>query len=258
MGASNSRAAQLRATLRVPIAGAYARSAGVIGTLMLDYSETMNGCGGGGVDKPACCTSLNAFRVPWPCHCCGGDCACCPHSPRGDAWDRALANGFGALLAEASAIAGTFRLGASGYVALAELAAVRARALEEQWTPRANAFLAAFGLRAAAFAWVEDTRDDKGNKTGEVTRTALQFYSGAAQPGAFGVPQVAPGFAPAFGALPQGVAYNSFPEYGVSPQPAFGVQPAHAPQGGGGFYPAPAAAPSYGTAETGSAKVIAM
>jgi hypothetical protein len=253
MGASNSRAAQLRATLRVPLTGAYARSAGVIGTLTLDYSETMNGCGGGGggVDKPACCTSRAAFRVPWPCHCCGADCACCLHAPRGAAWYRALAGGgVGALLADASAIAGAYRLGASGYVALAELAAARGLALEAQWTPRANAFLAAFGLHAAAFAWVEDRRDDKGNKTGEVTRTprtALQFYNGVAQPGAVAVT------APAYGALPQGVTYSSFPE--SSPQPAFGVQPVYVPQG---FYPAPAAAVNYGTAETGAAKVLAM
>jgi hypothetical protein len=78
-----------------------------------------------------------------------------------------------------AAIAGGASRYVSSYVELAALAAARSRALDEQWTPRANAFLRAYGLRAAVYSWIEERRDDKGNKTGEAARCAVQFYNAA-------------------------------------------------------------------------------
>jgi hypothetical protein len=236
---------QIRSTLRYPISPKFP---GVIGTLALDYGETMNGCGGSGLDKPACCVSHNMYRIPWPCHCCGADCFCCPHSPRGSAWDAALAGGFTSLLSEAATITATIRLGASGYIALAELAAMRGRVLQEQWVPRANAFLAQYHLRTDAFAWVEDTHDDKGNKTGEVLRSALQFYSGVAQPGVYYAPpgmgqEYAPQPGAYFGA-PQPVTYGAPLGYGATLVTPLPYSPAGASmqQPTPGFYPAPSPA----------------
>jgi hypothetical protein len=59
------------------------------------------------------------------------------------------------------------------------LGAARTALFRAQWTPRANAFLARFGLSVQNYNWIEDRRDDKGNKTGEVLKSALQVYRGA-------------------------------------------------------------------------------
>ena len=99
-----------------------------------------------------------------------------------------MAGGFGALLAQAGQLA----MAAVGGVAAGGLTAdgqrlpphvllghARAALFAEQWTPRANAFLRAYGLRAAVYSWIEERRDDKGNKTGEAARCAVQFYNAA-------------------------------------------------------------------------------
>jgi hypothetical protein len=51
------------------------------------------------------------------------------------------------------------------------------RLLLQGWVAQANAYLAPFGLETRAYNWVEERRDDKGNKVGEVLRCALQFYA---------------------------------------------------------------------------------
>jgi hypothetical protein len=187
MGAKPSREeVALRGILAAPLAGVDARLAGVIGTLSLDV-EVEDSCWCTCKSSPIwCCCGRGEFRVPWPCHCCGADCCCCPHAPRGDAWEAALAGGFRALLKEAGAAVHASAgqrfsamdlegrpVGVTQNVLLANARAT----LLQAWSARALPLLAPFGLSVSAFNWVEDRRDDKGNKTGEVLRCALQFYS---------------------------------------------------------------------------------
>jgi hypothetical protein len=46
------------------------------------------------------------------------------------------------------------------------------------WVIRANEFLRPHSLSVAVYNWIEQTRDDKGNQTGEILRCAVQVYAG--------------------------------------------------------------------------------
>ena len=244
MGAAPSREAQvLRAELHPPLTGAAAAAAGVIGTYSLDVELESPACGSAYRSSPIwCCCGREEFRVPWPCHCCGANCLCCPHAPRGEAWESALAGGFRAQLKEAgrmvarSAEQRYSALGAEGRPvsdAQQNVLVGNARGLLLQgWVAQANAFLAPFGLSTQAFNWVEDRRDDKGNKTGEVLRCALQFYQ---RPASL-APLLAGGGAGAGAVAP-------FPQLalGGPPAPAITAGTAPPPQ----FFPPPQQAPQY-------------
>ena len=188
------------------------REAGVIGTLMLNPNDAVTTCSLLGCLYDACCPfpfrslddpfensfpvdctwvtadreqgcfSRDAFNVPFPCHCCGADCVCCPHSPRGGAWEAALASGFGPLLAEAGPLARSIKLSSpdvgAAYGGLAELVHARESLLNTHWVPRANAVLLAHGLRVAAFSYAYKKPNDKG-WGGWSSRCVLQFYDNA-------------------------------------------------------------------------------
>ena len=174
----------------VPLVGAKARRAGVVGTIALDLVINPNFCCLGpfyGSDI-WCFFYRGQFRVPWPCHCCGAECCCCPHLPHSPAFDQAMTRGLRELIAEAGQLAVAEaalpqHLDAARAAFQSEvpqmhyvLGLARDMLLKQRWTPRANALLASLGLRVAVFNWVEDQRDDKGNKIGELLRSALQFY----------------------------------------------------------------------------------
>lgn len=211
MGAKPSREViALRSVLGEPLKGADAARAGVIGTLSLD-SEVEDACFTTYKSSPIwCCCGRGEFRVPWPCHCCGADCCCCPHAPRGDAWEAALAGGFRSLLKEAGSAVdasaaqrfSAMDLEGQGVAVNQNVLLANARAaLLQAWSARALPALAPFGLSVRAYNWVEDRRDDKGNKVGEVLRCALQFYAvpqlSAPLLGQEAAPAAAPGFYPA-------------------------------------------------------------
>ena len=181
---------------------AAAREAGAIGALTLDSNVAVNTCSllqaccgefpclddsvcctWETVDRETCCFSRDAFHVPFPCTCCGADCACCPHSPRGGAWEAALANGFGPLLAEAGPLARSIKLSSPDHRGLAELAHARAALLNTHWVPRANAVLSGSGLRVAVFSYVFVKLKSQG-KGGWSSRCVLQFYDNAVAAGA--------------------------------------------------------------------------
>lgn len=182
----SSEVATLRSTLSPPFSGSSAAAMGVVGTYSLDV-EVEDTCFSTHRSSAICCgAGRGEFRVPWPCHCFGADCCCCPHSPRGAAWGAALAGGFHALLLEAghmvarSADQRYSAVGVEGQAVHAPQNLLLANARQQLlagWLPRANAFLLPYGLSCRAFNWVEDRRDDKGNKTGEVLRCAVQFYA---------------------------------------------------------------------------------
>jgi len=177
MGAQSSTEQALRSTLRPPLSGG---GQGIVGTLKLDAELNRGNCGDTHTCSDIwCCFYRGQFRVPWPCNCCGADCCCCPHSPRGPAWEMALAAGFGQLLAEAGAIAMATPPFASGEsVSVLVLLGTAREAALAPWAVRANDFLRQHGLSVAVFNWIEATRDDKGNQTGEVLRCAVQVYAG--------------------------------------------------------------------------------
>jgi len=187
MGAApSSEAALLRSALAAPLQGAAARELGVIGTLALDVEVESTCCSQYKASPIWCCCGRGEYRVPWPCHCCGAECVCCPHAPKGAAWEAALRGGLDALLREAgqavarSADQRYAAVGRSGQPVGVPQTVLMANAralLLQDWLPRANALLQGHGLACAGFNWVEDRRDDKGNKTGEVLRSALQFYA---------------------------------------------------------------------------------
>lgn len=186
------------------------REAGVIGTLMLDPNDAVttfsclqclfNGCcpfqvcldpnedscpvdcTWATVNRATCFSREDAFHVPFPCSCCGADCVCCPQSPRGGAWEAALASGFGPLLAEAGPLARSIKLISPNYGAayggLAELVHARELLLNTHWVPRANAVLLAHGLRVAAFSYAFVMPPDKGYG-GWGSCSVLQFYDNA-------------------------------------------------------------------------------
>ena len=210
MGGKPSREeVALRSVLGAPLTGAAARAAGVVGTLSLDREVEDLCCLPSFKSSPIwCCCGRGEFRVPWPCNCCGADCCCCPHAPRGDAWQAALAAGFGALLLEAGRAADASAsqrysaqdLEGRPVVTNQNVLLANARAtLLQAWSARALPALAPFGLAVRAFNWVEDRRDDKGNKTGEVLKCALQFYA---------VPEAA---APLLGGAQAGAVPGFFP-----------------------------------------------
>ena len=181
----------------VPLSFAAAREAGVIGALMLDSNEAVADfsllkclcdwpcldqndsvcCTWEKDDRATCCYSR--VYVPFPCNCFGADCVCCPHSPRGGAWDAALASGFGPLLAEAAPLARSVKLGSTDYRGLAELARARAVLLNTQWVPRANAVLSGSGLRVAVFSYAFAHPASTGGRRNWGTRCVLQFYVSA-------------------------------------------------------------------------------
>ena len=211
----------LRSQQQQPLMGRSAASLGVVGTFALDADYNASYIFGSGyISSPLCCSSYRGdFRVPWPCHCCGADCVCCPHSPRGAAFDAAMAGGFAMLLAEAGQLA----MGAIGGVAAGGVTAdgqrvpphvllgsARAALFAERWTPRANALLRNYGLRAAVFNWIHVRHDDKGNRTGEAARCAVQIYDAAAFDGAGGLGVVVAGLT---GAVQQPM-YAQQPFYG--------------------------------------------
>jgi hypothetical protein len=180
----------------LPLAHSAAREAGALGALTLDANEAVatyslfGACFPCLVDdtSPACCTcestdretcfSREGFYVPFPWSCCGADCACCPSAPRGEAWQAALAGGFGPLLAEAGPLARSVKLTTPDYDGLVALAQARAALLSTHWLPRANAVLAGHGLRAAAFSYVFVKVRSEG-RGGWGSRTVLQFYDDA-------------------------------------------------------------------------------
>lgn len=188
MGAAPSMEAQaLRAELQAPLRGAAAAAAGVLGTYALDVELESPTCGPTYRSSPIwCCCGREEFRVPWPCHCCGANCVCCPHSPRGAAWEAALAAGFAPMLRDAGAMVARSagqRYSAQGAdgrpVGDVEQNVILANARSQllaQWQAHANAFLAPFGLSVRAWNWIEERRNDKGAKTGEVLRCAVQVY----------------------------------------------------------------------------------
>ena len=175
-----------------PLMDSAAREAGVIGSLKLDANEGIVTISLMAAIFPLCirseecvcctiavthrgaCLSRDSFRLPFPCTCCGADCACCPHSPRGVAWKAALADGFDALLAEAGPLARSVKLGALDYRGVAQLNHARLALLNSNWVPRANAVLLRHGVRVAVFSW-SDKIAEKG-VGGWSTTTALQFY----------------------------------------------------------------------------------
>jgi hypothetical protein len=182
----------------VPLSSAAAREAGVIGALMLDSNEAVADfsllkclcdwpcvdqndsvcCAWEKDDRATCCFSR--VYVPFPCNCFGADCACCPHSPRGGAWETALASGFGPLLAEAAPLARSVKLGSTDYRGLVELARARAVLLNTNWVPRANALLSGCGLRVSAFSYAFAHPLSTGGRRNWGTRCVLQFYDSAA------------------------------------------------------------------------------
>lgn len=177
MGSAPSR--PLYGSAHAPLVGDAARAAQVIGTYALD-AELEESCCCNWTSSPICCCHHRGeFRVPWPCNCCGADCCCCPHSPRGAAWAAASAGVFPSLLAEGGQLAVSIaRAPRAPGPQLVAVGLERSEAFAQRWTPRANAMLAPYGLHCAVFHWVEDRRDDKGNKTGEVLKCAVQFYEG--------------------------------------------------------------------------------
>ena len=179
------------------LTGAAAREAGAIGALALDSNEAVNtysllqaccagfcpdtgtaDCTWASVDRETCCFSRDDFYVPFPGSCCAVDFACCPSSPRGEAWEAALANGFGPLLAEAGPLAHSIKLSYPDYRALAELAHARAVLLNTHWVPRANAVLSRSGLRVAAFSYAF-VKPQSNGWGGWSSRCVLQFYDNA-------------------------------------------------------------------------------
>ena len=177
----------------VPLTGKRARDAGVVGTVALDLTVANSCCCDTFKGSELCCCAYKGkYRVPWPCHCCGAECCCCPHLPHSPQYEQALQAGLRELIEEAGQIAfleapqpqnlqaAQAALAVSGerpaghYV----LGIARDMLLKQRWTGRANALLARYSLRVVVFNWVEDVRDDKGNKTGEVLKSALQFYEG--------------------------------------------------------------------------------
>jgi hypothetical protein len=175
-----------------PLMDSAAREAGVIGSLKLDANEGVTTISLMAAILPLCirsdecvcctyavthreaCLSRDSFRVPFPCTCCGADCACCPHSPRGLAWEAALADGFGALLAEAGPLARSVKLGALDCRGVSQLNLARVTLLNSHWVPRANSLLLRHGVRVAAFSW-SDRFSERG-VGGWSTSTVLQFY----------------------------------------------------------------------------------
>jgi len=275
MGAGGSTPEGMaRAELYRPLRGASVRLDGsapqplrIVGTLMLDVVVNKDNCQPYRLASPFCCgTSRRTFSVGWPCPgtvgCwCFDECACCPHLPRGAPWEAALADGFGAALLEAAGIAmGVDQSvavsvgddGAGGLSRMALEGTARAAALAA-WTPRANALLARHNLSCYAFTWIEEKRDDKGNKTGEMLLSAVQVYDGQGAALAWakhqqhiarhrarfggGAPGAGPaGYAPpaaAWGAQGGGGGYQQ--QY--QQQYAASAPPAQAQ--GGGFFPPP-------------------
>lgn len=170
----------LRASLIPPLRPRQLSVGGVavLGTYSLNSEIYAGGCFQVSERSPVCCRSAEEFGVPWPCHCCGSDCLCCPHAPRGPAWERALGAGFRGLLNEAGrTVKQTKVVDRSDASILAQVGSARALIMAP-WTQRANAFLQPFGLSCHVFNWIEDTRDDKGNKSGEILRCAVQIYKG--------------------------------------------------------------------------------
>ena len=159
----------------------------VIGTVALN-KELAEGCCNTAnltVSHTCNCCAPPRFDIPWPAECFGYECRCCPHLPKGGGWESALAAGFGSLVVEAAQLTiVTMRasLALPPHPAIhrhiiAGLEVMRAFAASG-WLGRANAALQPHGLSVNAFCWVEEKHDDKGNKTGEAVRTALQFYAG--------------------------------------------------------------------------------
>ena len=181
----------------VPLSCAAAREAGVIGALMLDSNEAVASfsllqclcdwpcvdhnesvcCAWETDDRATCCYSRG--YVPFPCNCFGADCVGCPSSPRGGAWEAALASGFGPLLAEAAPLARSVKLGSTDYRGLVDLARARAVLLNTHWVPRANALLSGCGLRVAAFSYAFAYPPSTGGRRNWGSRCVLQFYDSA-------------------------------------------------------------------------------
>lgn len=253
MGCRQSAEEQaLRSQLQPPLSGARARAMGVIGTWALDADFEASGCGTGLTSPVCCCLYRGEFRVPWPCTCCGANCCCCPHAPAGAAFQAAMAGGFASLLAEAGrlameALAGLAAGGAAAGMVAADgsplpphvlLGNLRAARFAERWTPRANAFLQAYGLRVAVFNYIVVRRDDKGNKVGEAACCALQFYNAAAFEGAGGFGVLTAGLTGAIVQQQQPPFYGSPPSALAPKAPAgFALAP------GGGLVPIAMAVP---------------
>ena len=175
-----------------PLTDSDARKAGVIGSLQLDANDGYRTLSLTAALMPLCfrneecvcciteitereaCLSRDSFRVPFPCNFFGADCVCCPHSPRGVAWEAALADGFGALLAEAGPLVRSVKLGTLDYRGVARLSLARVTLLNSQWVPRANVVLLRHGVRVAAFSW--SYKFYGRGVGGWTTYTVLQFY----------------------------------------------------------------------------------
>ena len=96
----------------------------IVGTYVLDTALNQDCCCAESPSSAipcACAAPRNQFVVPYPCHCCGADCCCCPNSPAGPEWAAAMAGGFGQLLDElARAVLATAATHEDGVSRLAE------------------------------------------------------------------------------------------------------------------------------------------
>ena len=97
------------------------------------------------------------------------------------------------------------------------------------WTMKANAFLQPYGLFITISNWIEETRDDNGNKTGEFLCSALQVLEIGSPPHAISRARAAmqgPG-----AGVPANVIIGSGPTIGGVYVP--GQYPYTAPEAGG-------------------------
>jgi hypothetical protein len=228
MGGASSAEMAARSSLVPPLWGNSAAQAGVIGTYKLDAELNTDNCGSTSMSSDVfCCLYRGEFRVPWPCNCCGQDCCCCPHSPKGPQWEVALAAGFGQLLAEAGTIAMyTQPMAVMGGNVSVQAALGNARNMTlAPWVQKANAFLRPHGLSCAVYNWVEEKRDDKGGKVGEVLRCAIQIYQGAGpQVILVPVPQHFPGQPQEYSSQPQYQTFQQQQQFQMPP-PGFASAP---------------------------------
>jgi len=192
MGCAPSKDQIVRGQLLAPLGGCCGGDASqvppaqrIVGTYVLDTALNQDCCCAESPSSAipcACAAPRNQFVVPYPCHCCGADCCCCPNSPAGPEWAAAMAGGFGQLLDElARAVLATAATHEDGVSRLALLGRAR-QASAAPWAARANAFLARYGLCCAVFNFIQEKRDDKGNKYGEMLLCAVQVYGGTQLP----------------------------------------------------------------------------
>ena len=191
MGCELSKDILLRRELRAPpydccSKGVHPSGIPIVGTYALDSILVQDPCYRERVASAAACTPCESprgvFSVPYPCSFMGSDCCCCPGSPSGPAWQSALGTGFGDMLRDAAQIIVSSEAAPAPDVSRFAALGTARQARIAPWVESANAFLSKYGLSCAVYSYIEEKRDNKGVKTGEVLWSAVQIYRGSPPP----------------------------------------------------------------------------